>query len=122
MNNFEIKKRIVLSGNSRIFNDWSEHSSITMEEFIEALEWVCNDPLNGQGKMTREIGLSPTGIVKLFRANREDGLCFFYKDGELWGGEVFTRKPTTEKEKKFCDDNGLLSELHKICISCKDKV
>lgn len=43
--NFDIKKKLVLNGQSRIFNNWSEHSTITTEEFLENLEWVCNDPM-----------------------------------------------------------------------------
>ena len=37
-NYFEVKKNIVLTGNSRIFNNWAEHSSITADDFIVALE------------------------------------------------------------------------------------
>ena len=55
---FETKKKIVLAGESRIFNNWKEHSTITREEFLEALEWVCSDPLKEDGRMTREIGLT----------------------------------------------------------------
>ena len=39
-NYFEVKKNIVLTGNSRIFNNWAEHSSITADDFIVALEYV----------------------------------------------------------------------------------
>lgn len=38
MNNFEIKKKIVLAGDSRIFKDWEAHSTITMDDFISALQ------------------------------------------------------------------------------------
>ena len=37
---FETKKKTVLAGESRIFNNWREHSTITREDFLEALEWV----------------------------------------------------------------------------------
>ena len=63
---FETKKKIVLAGESRIFNNWKEHSTITREEFLEALEWVCSDPLKEDGRMTREIGLTPTRIIGSF--------------------------------------------------------
>lgn len=99
MNNFEIKKQIVLAGNSRIFNDWSAHSSITMDEFISALQWVCEDALDENGKLTREIALAPDRIVKLRRVNNGLGMTAFYEyprdnggDGELgalWNGEKF---------------------------------
>jgi len=69
MNNFEIKKKIVLSGGSRIFNNWAAHSTITLDEFVSALEWVCADPMDDNGKMTREIALAPDRIVKLRRIN-----------------------------------------------------
>ena len=32
-NNFETKKKIILAGNSKIFNNWAEHSKITKEQF-----------------------------------------------------------------------------------------
>ena len=31
-NYFEVKKNIVLTGNSRIFNNWAEHSSIKTDD------------------------------------------------------------------------------------------
>ena len=59
MTSFETKKKIVLAGNSRIFNDWAAHSTITMDEFISALQWLCEDALDENGKLTREIALAP---------------------------------------------------------------
>ena len=70
MNNFEIKKKIVLAGDSRIFKDWEAHSTITMDDFISALQWLCEDALDGNGKLTREIALAPDL-------------------GSLWNGEKF---------------------------------
>lgn len=122
-NNFETKKEIVLAGNSKIFNNWAEHSNITKDDFIEALGWLCNDPLNAEGKMTREIGLTPKGIVKLDRRYGEGGMCAFYLEGELWGGAVFTRPCENEREKLFSFDGGKnVEERHKISLSCKDRV
>lgn len=99
MNNFEIKKKIVLAGNSRIFNDWAAHSSITMDEFISALQWVCEDALDENGKLTREIALAPDRIVKLRRVSDRAGMTAFYEYpsdngvagslGALWNGEKF---------------------------------
>lgn len=121
MNNFEIKKKIVLTGASKVFKNWSEHSTITKEDFLEALEWVCADELNENGKMTREIGLTPDGIVKLTRGYGKEGVCSFYLDGQLWSGATWTREPETEMEKKFFG-NMMMSEIHKISLSCKDRV
>jgi hypothetical protein len=99
MTSFETKKKIVLAGNSRIFNDWAAHSTITMDEFISALQWLCEDELDKNGKITREIALAPDRIVKLRRVNDGLGMTAFYKyprdnggDGELgslWSGEKF---------------------------------
>lgn len=115
MNNFEIKKEIVFAGNSRIFNDWTDHSTITMDDFISALQWVCEDALDESGKLTREIALAPDRIVKLHRVN--DSLCMtgFYEYpsdnggagalGALWNGE------------KFPD-----GFMRKVTLSAKDRV
>lgn len=115
MNNFEVKKKIVITGNSRIFNDWSAHSSITMDEFISALQWVCDDALDENGKLTREIALAPDSIVKLRRVNDSLGMTGFYEYpsdnggagtlGALWNGE------------KFPD-----GFMHKVTLSAKDRV
>ena len=99
MNNFEIKRQIVLADNSRIFNDWAAHSTITMDEFVSALQWVCEDALDESGKLTREIALAPDRIVKLRRVNGRSGMTAFYEYpsdnggtgslGALWNGERF---------------------------------
>ena len=116
-NYFEVKKNIVLAGNSRIFNNWAEHSSITADDFIAALEWVCDDPLDANGMLTREIALAPDRIVKHRRINdRHIGITSVYKfegdnGGEkgkmetIWGGEVF---------------NDVF--MRKISLSAKDRV
>mgnify|MGYP004592805673 FL=1 len=115
MNNFEVKKNIVLSGNSHIFNDWAAHSTITMDDFISALHWVCEDALDENGKLTREIALAPDRIVKMRRVNDSLGMTSFYEYpsdnggagalGALWNGE------------KFPD-----GFMHKVTLSAKDRV
>lgn len=99
MSNFETKKKIVLAGNSRIFNDWAAHSTITMDDFISALQWVCEDALDENGKLTREIALATGRIVRLRRVNDSLGMTGFYEYpcdnggagslGALWNGEMF---------------------------------
>jgi hypothetical protein len=59
---FETKKKIVEAGNSHVFNEWHRltNGAITMEDFIDALEWLCDDPCNGgrtHDKLTRELCL-----------------------------------------------------------------
>lgn len=119
--NFEIKKRLVMEDKSNVFKVWSAHSTITKAEFISALEWVCSDTLNAQGKMTREIGLTPTSIVYLTRVYNAEGGCAFYMNGQLWDGAVWERPAQTVKEKKMFGNMPIV-ERHKISLSCKDKV
>lgn len=63
--NYEAKKRIVQAGESRICNNWVEHTDVTPQDFLEALEWVCEDPFDKEGRITREIGLEQNRIVRL---------------------------------------------------------
>jgi hypothetical protein len=63
--NYEAKKRIVQAGESRICNNWVEHTDVTPQDFLEALEWVCEDPFDEEGRITREIGLEQNRIVRL---------------------------------------------------------
>lgn len=123
MNNFETKKKIVLAGNSKVFRNWSAHSNITKEDFINALEWLCADPLDTKGRMTREIGLTPNGIVKLTRWYGYNNLCSFYHNEEVWSGAIFKRPCKNDREKMFSLDGGkTVEERHKISLSCKDRV
>ena len=98
------EKTFIFNPNSQIFQNWKEHSTITEEEFAEALGWLHDDPRDEQGRMTREIGLSPTGILRLTRAYTDQGLCYFYHEGKLWSGEHFSTPCRTEKEKRFSAD------------------
>ena len=102
------EKTFIFNTNSKIFKNWCEHSTITEDEFVEALGWLHDDPRDEQGRMTREIGLTPTGILRLTRAYTDNGLCYFYYDGELWNGEHFTT------------DGENLKTFHKITLSPED--
>ena len=121
-NAFLAKRKAVIEGKSAIFKDWQAHSTITKEEFIEALDWLCSDPLDKKGRLTREIGLTPSGIIKLNRVYNNVGLCAFYYEGELWCGAKFTVPCRTEKERIFSLDGENLEFLQKISLSCKDRV
>ena len=114
------EKTFIFNSNSKIFLNWCEHSTITETEFVEALGWLHDDPHDDQGRMTREIGLAPEGILKLTRAYTDQGLCYFYHNGELWNGEHFSTPCRTEKEKKFSADGENLVTFHKITLSPED--
>ena len=102
------EKTFIFNSNSKIFRSWQEHSTITETEFVEALSWLHGDPRDDQGRMTREIGLAPEGILRLTRTYTNGGRCYFYHNGELWNGEHFTT------------DGENLKTFHKITLSPED--
>ena len=115
-----MEKAFIFNPNSKIFQNWKEHSTITETEFVEALSWLHDDPRDEKGRMTREIGLTPTGILRLNRAYTDQGLCYFYHDGKIWNGEHFSTPCRNEKEKRFSADGENLITLHKITLSPED--
>lgn len=100
-------------------------STITAEafaEFLEDLERVCKlEDSYTVERMTREIGLTPTGIVRLQRVNDAHGnfVGFYLQDGKIWEGAIF-EIPCPEAEKSFYGDT--IEERHKISISCRDRI
>lgn len=124
LHNFEIKKRLVEEGKSKIFSAWKNLvPSLTEKEFLENLEWLCADPReNGDGKtgrLTREIGLTSQGIVHLTRQN--NWLTSFYRDdtNELWTGDFF--KIVADKIG-YADTDGMITQHAKISLSAEDRV
>lgn len=107
----EAKKKAVMEGKSRIFENWHKHAGISAEDFISALEWLHDDPMT-DGKLTREIGCTMPanagipdekkemwgemdehapgvdGLHRLSRVYYEDGAFagFFDENGVRWGG------------------------------------
>jgi hypothetical protein len=123
-NNYAIKERLVNEGKSRIFNDWNDHVPLlTKEDFLAALKWVCEDQLDENGKLTREIGLTRNGIVKLKRTYNAAGMCTMYHildNGEVWGlwnGDSF-EMPCP----KYIDPSGKCMMTYKISLSAKDRI
>lgn len=115
-----MEKTFTFNPNSKIFRSWCEHSTITEDEFVAALGWLHDDPYDDKGRMTREIGLSPTGILRLTRAYTDNGLCYFYHEGKLWSGEHFSTPCKNEKERAFSADGENLITFHKISLSPED--
>ena len=113
-NFFEAKKKVVLAGESRIFKDWTAHSSITAEDFIAALEWICEDDFDDKHRTTRAIGLTPEKIVKLKTIyDRRTGLAGYIELEDF------------EKNKIHSWWNGAIFEdgfNHKIMLSAKDRI
>lgn len=121
MNNFEIKKRIVLAGESKVFKNWQELlPNITEDMFLAALKWVCEDPAEHGEKLTREIGLTKIGIVKLIRHNSSSGLVTIrHESGKLWTGDNF-RVPCNNPD--YADEDGTILQTFKLSLSARDRV
>lgn len=124
MNNFEIKKRIIESGESSVLKEWQRYSSISKEDFLEAVEWVCQDPFDARGRITRKIGLEQDRIVKLDVVHFSVGITAFYnmEDHFIWSGASFRIPPETEWEKKFTRADGMLWQIYKISLCARDRV
>lgn len=123
--NFDIKKKIVLSGDSKVFTEWQKFvPTLTEQEFISNLEWLCNDPQDELGRLTRRIGLTPQGIVHLKSFNGIITTFAIYPDkkGEIvptWSGAFF-RVPCDNPN--YADKDGMTSQFFKIYISARDRV
>ena len=85
--------KLVTSGESKIFKNWHEFTGVSMEDFIEALEWLYTSELpTGQYDRHRlrfELGCTRKGeLVKLRRSfeGRDHSLTVFRRigDGSLW--------------------------------------
>lgn len=123
-NNFVIKERLVKSNRSKILSNWQQLCSwngydLSMEEFLENLKWVCEDPMDEYGGLTREIGLTKNGIVKIKRV-RDKGLCLMYRlDNNMnWWGDCFR----TPCDKNAFAPDGWWSSNYKISISARDRI
>lgn len=89
MNHFDIKKKIVEAGNSKIFNNWHEHTGLSKEDFLAGLAWLCEDPRDEKGRLTRELGCKKGVLHKLRRCHEKVGYDEYiatirYEDGRLW--------------------------------------
>jgi hypothetical protein len=121
----DAKKKIVEAGNSRKLKEWQKYSTVTKEEFLDALEWLCDDPLNQWHRPTREVGLTPTGLVKLKHCYYDDGSFEGFADpnGRRWCGALFHTPARNEFERlNMADENGLVRSLQQISISALDQV
>lgn len=117
---FEIKKKIVLSGESKIFKAWQEVlPNLTEEMFLKELKWLCEDEAHEGEPLTRELGLTGHGLVRLKRAKEKGLNVFRYPDGKLWNGDSFYRPCL---DPNYADENGMIWERHKISISARDRI
>lgn len=114
--NINVKKKLVLEGNSKIFKAWQQVlPNLTEEMFVTELEWLCDDG----NLITKELGLTRHGIVRLKRTKEKGLTVFRYPNGKLWSGDIFYR-PCDNPD--YADENGMIWEQHKISISAKDSI
>lgn len=124
---FAVKKAIV-HDHSVIFEDWHKLCpSLTKEDFLEGIKWLCYDPCvnfnpKAEDKPTRELALSPNGLVHIKRCYDVNGsFVGFYKDNLLWDGELF-KIPAAEKDLIWADEDGNLPMIQKISINILDRI
>lgn len=118
--NFEIKKKIVENNGSKIFKSWQEHSTITKEDFLSALQWLCDDP--NKEHPIREIGLTPTKIIKLYRVRDSLGFVSFFEweTHKRWEGAFFDYE-LNEKQRKIYEEKSFRT-CCKIQLSPEDRI
>jgi hypothetical protein len=115
--NYIIKERLVREGKSKVFKNWHEHTGVSMDDFLEALRWVCEDPCNGGFEnrcRTREIICGRDG--KIMKCHRLFG--FWHWEGcDPAGGEYgFMGYANIETGMRESYMN------HKAGLSCYDRV
>lgn len=93
MRTLKIKKKLVESGNSRIFENWHSHAGVSKEDFLAGLEWLYEAEFpSGEDdghKLRYELGCTENGeLVKIKRTESVDGITAMYRmdDGTLWSG------------------------------------
>lgn len=88
--NLEIKKNIVLKGESKVFQNWHEATGVSMDDFIAGLEWLCQEPIRENGKLRRELACRKDGaLLRLNRVYDANGFCTFVdqETKRVWFGD-----------------------------------
>lgn len=110
---YEAKLKVLEAGNSKMFNDWQQHSTITKEQFADALAWVHEDPRN-------YAALTADGWKKVHRYTEGVMEVFRTLDGHIWEGEPFIQK-LTEKEARFYGED-TIRVIQKIAMRAADRI
>lgn len=117
---YQAIERKVKSGECQILNVWKTHSTVTDDDFLKGVEWILKDPFDERNRLTREIALSPTGIVYLDRIYDDwHGMMVFSHNGQTWKGELFEVE-TEEKYKKMYGDTFMRS--FELRLNAKDPI
>lgn len=96
----DTKLKIIEAGGSEVFKNWQKYGLITKEEFIEAITWLCEDPLNEFGELSRRIGLDVTqDMENKVIEEQNPRFNFGYDENKLKGRIVKLRQVYDEKGK-----------------------
>ena len=118
-NGYYEKAQLVKEGKSRIFAVWqSIMLSISRDEFISNLKWVCED--EQKDKASRGMALTPDGIAKL-TYDHSGSVCKAHmtETKEEWKGARF-RIPCFDD--RYADFDGTILQRFKLDLSSKDNV
>lgn len=108
---YKTMMRVLEAGQSQILENWQKHSTITKDEFADAIAWVCEDRRN-------YAALTSTGWKKIQRKKEGQLEVFRTLDGMIWEGEEFDMELTPEQLAVW----GPWKTTQKIAISSMDKI
>ena len=115
-NDYDHKAQLVREGRSRTFETWKfVQPSITKDEFIDNLKWVCED--EQKDKASRGMALTPDGIAKLSYDN--NGKAHMTDTKEEWTRARF-RIPCFDD--RYADFDGTILQRFKLDLSSKDQI
>ena len=97
----DIKLKIVEADGSEVFKNWQKYGLITKEEFIEALTWLCEDPLNEHRELSRRIGLHVTHDMENKVIEEQNPKFSFGYDENNLKGRIVKLKQVYDKRGKF---------------------
>ena len=130
--NLRHKTAQVKAGESKVFNNWKEWGLVTEEEFIDALTWLCDDPLNEDGRLTRELAMLETEDMRNKKLSERGGgwarFASAYDESNL-KGELVKLKRVYDKCGNFVGFYRVDTGLHfggsgsfKVSISPMDRI
>lgn len=97
----DIKLKIIEKDGSEVFKNWQKYGLITKEEFIEAITWLCEDPLNEDGQLTRTIGLDVTQDMENKVIEEQNPRFNFGYDENNLKGRIVKLRQVYDKRGKF---------------------
>ena len=117
----------VREGRSKVFENWHRYGLVTEDEFIEGLEWLHADPLDGQGRLTRELGLRISPDMRRKLDGEQDATYASPYDETRLKGELVRLRQVYDSLGSFygyyrVDDGMLWTGSDGPSISCRDRI